>query len=349
MDSPQRWLIVADDLTGALDTAAPFAVGGRSVLVVTNQLALADAIAGDADVVTLTTRSREIEPDEAAQRVGHAHSLLPGGMRLFKKVDSRLKGNVDVELAALGTGRLLVLPAIPEFGRIVENGMIDGFGVTVPISIAERLGDAAARAKIPDTRTPADMLAALDAAEIDDLLVGALSLAKAVALQCGLSPHAPPPKLGERLIMAIGSRDPITMAQIARLKSALPDLACIPVRGGTPSLDEARSVEDGAKFILVQAVEGDFPAGETDVARALADTVSALSVEGDTILLSGGASAEAFFDRQNIHIMTLVGEILPGLPVAQHDGRFYITKSGGFGEPDTLVRLTEFLEAKASN
>ena len=57
------WLaIIADDLTGALDTAAPFAASPRGVAVASRPGALAAALAADADVVAVSTRSREIAP-----------------------------------------------------------------------------------------------------------------------------------------------------------------------------------------------------------------------------------------------------------------------------------------------
>jgi uncharacterized protein YgbK (DUF1537 family) len=40
----------------------------------------------------------------------------------------------------------------------------------------------------------------------------------------------------------------------------------------------------------------------------------------------------------------MVGEALPGLPVSRANGRLIVTKSGGFGAPDSLHRLIQ--EAK---
>jgi uncharacterized protein YgbK (DUF1537 family) len=293
-----------------------------------------------ADVIAVTTRSREIVPEEAARRVALTQAALVPGMRLFKKVDSRLKGNIEAELSAIDFERALVLPAIPEFGRVVRNGMIDGFGVERPIRVAERLGKASLRSVIPDTETPQAMLAALENALPGDLLVGALSLAKAMVKKSAYAETHVCAALGQRLTMAIGSRDPITLAQIALLMQAIPDLDYLAAPAGKAGPDKHGAFSRlGAGVTLIQAVEGVLPASGAQVASALAETVARVSDNGDTLLLSGGATAEAFFDRQGISILRVVGEVLPGLPVAEHDGRFYITKSGGFGAPDTLLRL----------
>lgn len=331
-----RLLIVADDLTGALDTAAPFAAAGKKVTVVADQRFIAEAIESDADVITVTTRSREIPADEAAQQVAAVKAALKPGIRLFKKVDSRLKGNLEEELEALEFERAVVLPGIPEFGRIVRNGMIEGFGVAAPISIAEKLGPLAARCRFPDTTTPAEMQAAADGIQPDELLVGALSLAKAIAgdVATEAQPISYPTR---RVVMAVGSRDPITLEQVSKLRARYPDLAYHAAPNGV--IASSQTHQENAAITLLQAVPAETEVAATQAAAALSASLATVVRKGDTVLLSGGATAEAFFDAQGIHLLRFVGEAMPGLPVAEMNGTFYITKSGGFGAEDTLVRL----------
>jgi uncharacterized protein YgbK (DUF1537 family) len=331
----ERLLIVADDLTGALDTAAPFAANGKNVIVVANQAFIGDAMASDADVITVTTRSREIPAEEAARLVATVKAAMPAGIRLFKKVDSRLKGNLEAELEALAFERAIVLPAIPEFGRIVKDGMIDGFGVTTPISVADRLGSVAALCRFPDTTTPEEMRDVAATISADELMVGALSLAKAIAGEDETPLLTYPTK---QILMAIGSRDPITLAQLDRLKTARPDVAYFAAPNGSVDAQSSVSRTDAA-ITVVQAVPAETEISGQEAANALADTVARLATQGDTILLCGGATAEALFDREGIHILRFVGEALPGLPVAEFNGTFYITKSGGFGNDATLLQL----------
>jgi uncharacterized protein YgbK (DUF1537 family) len=125
---PERWLVLADDLTGAADTAMAFARAGWSASVAWNCPAPEDAVlARDAE-------TRRLSAAAAAAR----HRALLGGSRraartaLFKKIDSTLRGQPAAELAASlhvlrdqGQRALaLVAPAFPSQGRTVEDGRI---------------------------------------------------------------------------------------------------------------------------------------------------------------------------------------------------------------------------------
>ena len=103
--------IIADDLTGAQDTAAPFAARGAGVRMAMSPAAVPDALAHGPHVLVICTDSREIPADQARARVVQTLANLPGSVPLFKKIDSRLKGNIAAELAGFDAARLLVLRA----------------------------------------------------------------------------------------------------------------------------------------------------------------------------------------------------------------------------------------------
>jgi uncharacterized protein YgbK (DUF1537 family) len=117
--------IIADDLTGAADAAGFFAAAG-----LTTVLPLRDDIALAADVVSISTESRDLSPDEAAARVRAAigrlklHGTSPG--LLYKKLDSALRGQLRAELLAtmdeLGESCAIVAPALPAEGRTTIGG-----------------------------------------------------------------------------------------------------------------------------------------------------------------------------------------------------------------------------------
>lgn len=181
IDKSAGLMIIADDLTGALDASAPLAGADHRVIVATSPAALNAALQSSADVVAVSTRSREITATDAARRVADVVAAIPTTTRLFKKVDSRLKGQIAAELAALPDGPLLVCPAIPGFDRIVKNGAIEGFGISAPIPIAPLLGKRASSAIIPDVTSQPDLQAALDAAPTGTVLVGARGMGEALA------------------------------------------------------------------------------------------------------------------------------------------------------------------------
>ena len=160
-------VIVADDMTGALDTAAPFAARGLHAEVALTVDAVAQTLAAGPDVLSVNLASREKSPEYAHRLMGQVTEMMPADVRLFKKVDSRLKGHVSAELDAISYQRAIVAPAIPAFGRIVRDGHVEGFGVTTPISVAGALGAHAARSVIIDAVTDGDLEDALDRAEAE--------------------------------------------------------------------------------------------------------------------------------------------------------------------------------------
>ena len=61
----------------------------------------------------------------------------------------------------------------------------------------------------------------------------------------------------------------------------------------------------------------------------------------DSLFVCGGETAHAILRELQINHLNLLGEILPGVPLARTLDRqlTVVTKSGGFGDPDTLQRL----------
>jgi uncharacterized protein YgbK (DUF1537 family) len=329
---PPRLVIIADDLTGALDSAAPFAAVPGGVRVATCPEALDAALAAAPGVLAVSTRSREIRGEAARERVAQVLAALPPGAPVFKKVDSRLKGNVAAELAPFD-GPLLVLPAIPDFGRLVRDGALTGFGVDHPLPVAGALGEAAARATVPDTLVQQDMAAALAAAPEGAVLVGARGLAQALAARWGLAPVPLPGALPSPCRFVVGSTDPITTAQVAALRRARPGMSVVHAPSGeVPS-------PPGAPPLALIAVAPGTPAGRAAVAARFAAGLRPWLAPARGALLTGGATAEAVLDAMELTVLELAGEALPGLPLCRVGERVIVTKSGGFGDPEALVGL----------
>jgi uncharacterized protein YgbK (DUF1537 family) len=124
--------VVADDLTGAGDTAVQFLRAGWST-----ELQLSPA-PSTAEVVAVSTDSRALPAEQAARAAAEAVRRLrgAGASRLYKKVDSTLRGpiraEIDAALAAWSPGALAVVcPAFPATGRTVRDGVLLVDGVEV--------------------------------------------------------------------------------------------------------------------------------------------------------------------------------------------------------------------------
>ena len=121
-----RLAVIADDLTGANDTALQFARQGMHAFV---QLGIEDGFPGDGEVVVVDTDSRELACGEAYRRM-HAicRSLRESKPScIYKKIDSTLRGNWGAEVAAaddaLAPSLVVIAPAYPAQGRTTVDGV----------------------------------------------------------------------------------------------------------------------------------------------------------------------------------------------------------------------------------
>ena len=128
---PARWLILADDLTGAADCAIAFGRRGLGAAVTWGPAA--DSTAQDLPVLSYDADSRALSARDAAER--HAaclERLWEPGRTLFKKIDSTLRGQPAAETAATlawlaareGAAFGLCAPAFPATGRTTLAGRV---------------------------------------------------------------------------------------------------------------------------------------------------------------------------------------------------------------------------------
>lgn len=127
-----RIAIIADDLTGANDTAVAFARRGFPAATVLTPVRFG-LLVQEYDVIAVSTESRALPPDEAYAAVRAVAREMAGrlagfpGTVIYKKIDSALRGPVAAELHALLDAlprlkRILIAPAFPAAGRTTVDG-----------------------------------------------------------------------------------------------------------------------------------------------------------------------------------------------------------------------------------
>ncbi|MFU2130909.1 four-carbon acid sugar kinase family protein [Gallibacterium anatis] len=124
-------VVIADDLTGANDTAVQFYKKGLTVDMV---FALQQVNESNAsDVLVINTDSRSLMIENAQKRIfaiGEHFNLEQ--KQIYKKVDSTLRGNIGAELEAClsvsDRNVAIFCPALPSANRIVKDGVcfVDG-------------------------------------------------------------------------------------------------------------------------------------------------------------------------------------------------------------------------------
>lgn len=343
--------LVADDLTGALDAAAPFASPARPVGLVLHETEIPDR-----PMLTISSESRDGTADEAQAATARACGVLgvaKGGQDAlwFHKVDSVLRGHPFAATAAmmqyLQAPKCFFAPAFPAMGRITRNGMHlvrngEDWHPAARSDIAAGLNKAglnvvsgssglsgATGVLIVDATTQGDLDQAVARQEDDNLLwVGSRALAESLA---GPAQPLDCPPLG---ILMIGTTHPATRAQLAMaLALTLP----APAIGPIPA-------QPGA-CILIDPVPDCADAAATAAAlHQAALRITPDDLQGRAIFVTGGDALSVILSAIMARSLDCVGEVGPGLPLSivrggTLDGCWLVSKSGGFGSPDLLTKM----------
>jgi uncharacterized protein YgbK (DUF1537 family) len=373
-------VIIADDLTGAADSAALLVRRGRTSVVIDP--------GGDwpaDEVLSVDTDSRHCSPDVAAGRVAlvtdRARQL---GAQVVKKIDSTLRGNVVAELRAMTEAcsrdgervLLVVAPAFPATGRTTVGGVVhvdgerlaahgsDGDVVALlgrgglqsvllrampqqsPVALATHLDaahDAGHAAVVVDATSDEQLATVVEAsrrASRPVLLVGSGGLTRPLAGPASPTYEGPGAGAIGHTLVVVGSYAATSRVQRERLVA----------HGHTAvTLDDnhAATVDRLREALLtgtaVLSPDPDAPvvrAQAPQVARALADAVLAVLPDIGTLVATGGETARAVLVAAGVGRLQVVGECEPGV-VRSHApdlGFDVITKAGGFGDPDALLR-----------
>ena len=120
--------IIADDLTGANDTAVQFHKHGASTKILLDSEYTPKVKAG-IEVWALSSESRNVPADVAIGRVERALETFTANFSFdyyYKKIDSTLRGHIALEtltmLNILEYDAAIIIPAFPQEGRITVGG-----------------------------------------------------------------------------------------------------------------------------------------------------------------------------------------------------------------------------------
>lgn len=331
------FVLLADDLTGALDTAARF-VPRFGPMPVTWKGGWAS---GARDLATR-------EGDAAAAVAAHeaCAPALRGASLAFKKLDSLLRGHPAAELAASfragGFDHLVIAPAFPFQGRVTRGGrqVVQGTPVDVDLSaclaalgivpVPARAGmPAPVEASLWDAETDADLAAIVAAARA---LPGRVLWAGTGGLAGALGGGVPPRlDLPAPLLALIGSDHPASLAQLAATSRHHATAPGEPA----PALPAAISVNLPPGLAR--------PEAGRRIARRFIELARRLPRPGSCIV-AGGETLRALADGLGATALTVLGELEPGAPISRMEGGHWdglpiLSKSGAFGAPDFLARL----------
>ena len=397
-----EWLVIADDLTGACDTGGAFTRAWQRVKVVLDL----NQVIPEADVLVFNTESRSMTGEGAVEAIAWLfQSITPGHCcRVYKKIDSTLRGHPWLELEAvkrgLGCEQALVAPAFPEQGRTVLHGIVRVNGIPLEETafasegslgfmrsllsmnshthllsieevrkgenwITQKMLDEDVETIVADAETVADLriLARSFLRSSLRLVCGSAGLARALASESGKSePFRENLEAVSPVMVIAGSRHPATLTQIeAAARNGIqviePDFTELRVASKRKILIKGiqRKLFQN-KQILISSSALDYKRGqELQVAQDLADLVVAV-IDGAPmggLVLTGGDIASAVCRELHCGVITLGGEILPGMIWGSLEGGLapglmVVTKAGGFGDDNALLTAVAFLTKHSS-
>lgn len=377
-----RIAVIADDLTGALDTGVQFRQWAYTVQLTDSPEH------SSAEVAIINTDTRNKTGEEAYQATYDVAVKLRGHDIIYKKTDSTLRGNPGQELQAIldatGETRAVFTPAYPSTRRRVEGGHL--YVADRPITETEYVHEHRRKtSKIPEildtvtpihcVESPADIpekgIAVVDSETEQDLLRIAAKRTRVMAGSAGLADalcqtlRNPPP-----VLTVVGSTRTETRLQaellIQRLGAAsIPldldkALSQAPQRGAMQTAKNA--LNKGKDVILTSAPTPETVEHTREEAKRLnitpqilearitaalaeaAESLLAVSLSG--IVITGGATALAVTERLGTRNIEILDEVQPGVPVIRLDHIPAVTKAGGFGQPDTLIQATQYLKRR---
>jgi uncharacterized protein YgbK (DUF1537 family) len=296
------------------------------------------------------------------EATGHSQVLLAPALPEQRRTVR--DGVLHVGGRPAGEGPLAQDPAFPPTGSSVLA--LAGAGglhpvASIPLATVRRGPDAVRgrrlatiRTLVADAETDAD-LAAVASAVVDGscLLAGSAGLAAALAARLGPGgrpePGGPAAVLQRPLLVVAGSLHPATRLQLEGLVAR--GVGGVWLREGDAGDPPGPRAPDGDWFVASHPPEPGPAIGarEAMAARLAAVARGALSVRPDrfrTLLLTGGETAVAVCRALEAPGIRLVGELERGLAVGRlargpWQGLPVVTKAGGFGSADTLVRIWE--------
>ena len=357
--------LIADDLTGALDSAMAFVRPGQALPV-----HLAAPQAPGTGALAIDSDTRESDPATARGTVASLAAGLPDGTGpgaplFFCKLDSLLRGRGAAEIAgwldAMAFQRCIIAPAFPHHGRVTRGGIQMLLGSDGVRPVGEDLA-AGLRAlgfsvhlcrpgePVPlglslwDVETQADLATlARDGRSAGGRILWCGSGGLALALAGEVEPVLVDPRALPRPLLGLfGTDHPVTRAQVEACGGA-----AFQISGG--GRDEAARVAARLEAEGVALVSLALPEGtpRPEAARRIADEfarlLQTLRAPG-TLVVSGGETLRSLSLSLGAERLDLLGAFETGIPVSilrggRFDGVHVVSKSGAFGDSLLLRRL----------
>jgi uncharacterized protein YgbK (DUF1537 family) len=371
--APQRWSeggapalrVLADDLTGALDTAAQFtgALGPLPVLLEPGRWPRSAAF---------DSGLRDASPELVRAKRAGLVDFLASAELAYLKIDSLLRGHTFSDIAEIfrrgGYRSCILAPAFPAQGRSTRQGVqheLDHDGVWRPVGppLVEGLRALGIDARLVppgamlggegvmvcDADSEADLDAIADAGiRLGEGAPGRLLWCGTAGLARAIAGRAPAGFEGplHPLLIVVGSRHPRSRAQLNALTDINKELLIEIAEGAGADAAPLSALLNGRGTAVLGFRFGDsvdLAAAMQGIRGTLNDMLKSVSRPA-ALLVTGGETLRATCEALGTRKVVVWGELRAGFPAARligglWDGTTVISKSGAFGDADALVNL----------
>lgn len=330
--------LIADDLTGALDSGCAFSSPERPVLVGLSKQPLPKG-----PRVAISTETRDMnEPDAVRTVIEIVHRMqkCEPGTLWFKKIDSVMRGHPFAETrAAFETGpfsRCVFAPAYPDMGRITLNATqyIAGKAVGTPFcdgfsQVGLNIGEALSFIDADSQDQLREKVRQIPAPLENTLWVGTGGLAAALASV--RSTVSFPPVRG----IIVGTSHPSTKQQVENVLST-----------GKVNMWSPMKQLEGADLVwlLSPGIASANPNETTGILRRDVPSIRISALTETSIIVTGGETLATVLNSVGANFLECIGEARIGVPVARVNGGAWngvtlLSKSGGFGNATLFEQL----------
>jgi len=359
--------ILADDLTGACDSSSQFKKYGFKTLVLSKYKKVKKS-----DVIAFNLNSRELDMEKVYQKAKDICLKLKRDKvnLIYLKIDSTLRGNFGGILRAVmdtyNFPYIFIAPSYPLQGRIVFKDRLYVRGEPLissefkeGLKVKEDKVSEIVKAQVgeevqwveKDLKNLKGRIFVFDAVNFSDLeriakkgrdlgalLCGSAGLAEALAKQMG--------KEKKRICVINGSRSKISRIQTERLYGFTRWEIKVP-----KTYNRDKIYEELRRISLKENMIFEFKE-DMGSKRAIKDIIKGLIrltiKKFDSYIIIGGDTLNQVCKELKASGFKVLLELEPGIPLLEFlDGKLkkfkLVSKAGGFGDENTLIRIVNYL------
>ncbi|MCL2068608.1 MAG: hypothetical protein FWH00_01795 [Oscillospiraceae bacterium] len=358
-----KLLIIADDLTGALDTAVQISKRGVKTLA-----AEPGDPFGSCEALCINLDMRHDKPDTAYRKVsdllrGFPASEIP---YIYLKTDSVLRGNLSAMFAAAlaETGETIsFIPAYPKAGRVTIGGeqfvrgqrlehspfANDPLNPMLTSNVADILNAShrVDHVRIFDCETQEQLARIGETLQAQNALRLTAGCAGFAEVLCGYIPFLREPASfaanNTPVLFLSGSANSFTFDQLAYARrNGIPVLKASSADADAYLADKYLS--EGKSVVLATAQCTDDLTADMDIRHIFSGAVSRFVNQGGrNLAVFGGDTALAVLRGLDCGCVRPLAEIQPGIPLCAAGNLNLATKSGGLGDIDAVIAIEEFM------